>query len=116
MSPGGSRPRWVILMVITVVVLTGAGAYAAVAFNRFQESRSAASAVNVASGGSLPATPFVLFRNTAPGQGYGMAGTVPLSDPSGQRLLANEPCDRVYGTSQTIVCLKTNCHGEDQQT
>jgi hypothetical protein len=50
----------------------------------------------------------LVFRNTAPGQGYGMAGTVPLSDPSGQRLLANEPCDRVYGTSQTIVCLKTN--------
>lgn len=108
MSPGGSRNRWVTLMVITVVVLTGAGAYAAVAFSRFQDSRSAASAVSVASGGFLPATPFVLFRNTAPGQGYGMAGTVPLSDPSGQRLLASEPCDRVYGTSQTIVCLKTN--------
>lgn len=97
-----------ILLAITVVVLAGAGTYAAVAFQRFQDSRAAASAVSVASGGALPAAPFVLFRNTAPGQGYGMAGTVPLAAPSGQRFLASEACDRVYGTARSVVCLKTN--------
>ena len=50
----------------------------------------------------------VLFRNTAPGQGYGTIGTVPLSDPGGERALAAVACDRVYGTLQNIVCLKTN--------
>ncbi|KIS26984.1 hypothetical protein TV39_12940 [Arthrobacter sp. SPG23] len=102
------RKHWIILLVITVVVLAGAGSYAAIAFQRFQDSRSAASAVSVASGRALPAAPFVLFRNTAPGQGYGMAGTVPLEEPAGQRLLASEACDRVYGTSRNVVCLKTN--------
>lgn len=107
-NPAGGRKRWIILLVITVLVLAGAGAYAAVAFQRFQESRSSASAVSVSSGGALPAASFVLFRNTAPGQGYGMAGTVPLTAPSGQRLLAPEACDRVYGTAGSVVCLKTN--------
>ncbi|WP_043429858.1 TolB family protein [Arthrobacter sp. FB24] len=108
MSPGSGRKRWIILLVITVVVLAGAGSYAANAFQRFQDSRSAASAVSVASGGALPAAAFVLFRNTAPGQGYGMAATVPLGEPAGQRDLASEACDRVYGTARNIVCLKTN--------
>ena len=107
-NPAGGRKRWIILLVITVLVLAGAGSYAAVAFQRFQESRSSASAVSVSSGGALPAASFVLFRNTAPGQGYGMAGTVPLTAPSGQRLLAPEACDRVYGTAGSVVCLKTN--------
>ncbi|MFF1382991.1 TolB family protein [Arthrobacter sp. NPDC058288] len=108
MSPGSGRQRWIILLVITAVVLAGAGSYAVIAFQRFQESRSAASAVSVASGGVLPAAAFVLFRNTAPGQGYGMAATVPLGEPAGQRYLAPEACDRIYGTARTIVCLKTN--------
>lgn len=108
MNPAGGRKRWIILLAITVVVLTGAGSYAAVAFQRFQDSRSAASAVSVASGGALPEAPFVLFRNTAAGQGYGMAGTVPLAAPAGQRSLASEACDRVYGTARNVVCLKTN--------
>jgi hypothetical protein len=108
LNPASRRKRWIILLAITVVVLTAAGSYAAVAFQRFQDSRSAASAVNVASGGALPEAPFVLFRNTAAGQGYGMAGTVPLAAPGGQRSLASEACDRVYGTARNLVCLKTN--------
>jgi hypothetical protein len=108
LNPASGRKRWIILLAITVVVLTAAGSYAAVAFQRFQDSRSAASAVNVASGGALPEAPFVLFRNTAAGQGYGMAGTVPLAAPGGRRSLASEACDRVYGTARNLVCLKTN--------
>ncbi|WP_104175402.1 hypothetical protein [Arthrobacter sp. Y81] len=108
MNPAGGRKRWIILLAITVLVLAGAGSYAAVAFQRFQDSRSAASAVSVASGGALPAASFVMFRNTAPGQGYGMAGTVPLAAPSGQRFLAAEACDRIYGTARNVICLKTN--------
>jgi hypothetical protein len=108
LSPAGSRARWGILLVITTLVIAAAGAYAATAFGRFQESRTAASTARVASGTAVLTKGSVLFRNTAPGQGYGTIGTVPLSDPAGERSLAAVACDRVYGTLENIVCLKTN--------
>ena len=108
MSPAGSRARWGILLVITALVIAAAGAYAATAFGRFQESRTAASTARVASGTAVLTKGSVLFRNTAPGQGYGTIGTVPLSDPAGERSLAAVACDRVYGTLENSVCLKTN--------
>ncbi|WP_346926095.1 hypothetical protein [uncultured Arthrobacter sp.] len=108
MSPAGSRARWGILLVITALVIAAAGAYAATAFGRFQESRTAVSTARVASGAAVLTKGSVLFRNTAPGQGYGTIGTVPLSDPAGERSLAAVACDRVYGTLENVVCLKTN--------
>ncbi|HEX9226513.1 MAG TPA: hypothetical protein VF885_07625 [Arthrobacter sp.] len=108
MTPAGSRARWGILLVITALVIAAAGAYAATAFGRFQESRAAASTARLASGAAVLTKATVLFRNTAPGQGYGTIGTVPLSDPAGERALAGVACDRVYGTLQYIVCLKTS--------
>ncbi|MGP4033771.1 TolB family protein [Pseudarthrobacter sp. 1C304] len=91
-----------------MLVIAAAGAYAANAFGRFQESRTAASAARVAAGAAVLQQASVLFRNTAPGQGYGTIGVVPLSDPAGERSLAAAACDRVYGTLQNIVCLRTN--------
>ena len=108
MTPAGSRARWGILLVITALVIAAAGAYATTAFGRFQESRMAASTARVASGAAVLTKASVLFRNTAPGQGYGTIGTVPLSDPAGERSLVAVACDRVYGTLENIVCLKTN--------
>ncbi|MDR7083973.1 hypothetical protein J2X01_003279 [Arthrobacter ginsengisoli] len=108
MTAAGSKPKWGILLLLTALVIAGAGTYAAIAFGRFQESRTAASTARVASGGAVLTKGSVLFRNTAPGQGYGTIGTVPLSDPAGERSLAAVACDRVYGTTQNIVCLKTN--------
>lgn len=109
MTPAaGSRLRWAILLVVTALVVVAAGAYATVAFQRFQESRTSVSAARVASGVAVLAKGSVLFRNTAPGQGYGMVGTVPLSEPAGERSLAGVACDRVYGTMENIVCLQTN--------
>ena len=108
MTAAGSRLRWGILLLVTALVVGAAGAYAAVAFQRFQEGKTAVSTARVASGAAVLAKGSVLFRNTAPGQGYGMIGTVPLAEPSGERSLAGVACDRVYGTLQNIVCLKTN--------
>ena len=85
---------------VTVIVVAGAGIYAAQAFQRFQDASLAASAADIATGGSaLPDEPFVLFRNTASGQGYGQAATVLLSAPEGGRTVGGAACDRVYGTS-----------------
>lgn len=103
--------RWAILLLVSRVILAGAGYYAFDAFQRFQERRSAVSAAEIAMAGegtSLPAAPFLLFRNTAPGQGYGIAATVPISSPKGERTLGGAACDRVYGTTEQVACLRTN--------
>ncbi|MET4620614.1 hypothetical protein ABIE18_002063 [Arthrobacter sp. 2762] len=104
----GGRLRWGILLAVTAVVLAAAGIYAVGAYQRFEESRTAAPSVGVTAGQPLPDVPFVLFRNTAGGQGYGNAATVPLSSPSGTRAVSEQACDRVYGTESTVICLKTN--------
>ncbi|XAS70625.1 hypothetical protein VUN82_16145 [Micrococcaceae bacterium Sec5.1] len=104
----GGRLRWGILLAVTAVVLAAAGIYAVGAYQRFEESRTAAPSVGVSAGQPLPAVPFVLFRNTAGGQGYGNAATVPLSSPDGTRAVSEQACDRVYGTASTVICLKTN--------
>ncbi|WP_275775215.1 hypothetical protein [Paenarthrobacter sp. Y-19] len=106
-APTG-KVRWGVLLVVTVLVLVAAGVYAVGAYQRFEESRTAASSVGTSAGGQLPGAPFVLFRNTASGQGYGNAATVPLSDPGGSRAVSGQECDRVYGSPEQVVCLRTN--------
>ncbi len=102
------KVRWGLLLVVTALVLAGAGIYAIGAYQRFEESRSAASTVGITAAQPLPDVPFVLFRNTASGQGYGHAATVPLAAPGGTRAVSEQECDRVYGTTESSVCLKTN--------
>jgi len=102
------RLRWGILLAVTALVLAAAGIYAVGAYQRFEESRTAASSVGVTAGQPLPDTPYVLFRNTAEGQGYGNAATVALSAPDGTRAVSEQACDRVYGSAGKVVCLRTN--------
>ncbi|AFR29515.1 PD40 domain-containing protein [Arthrobacter sp. Rue61a] len=100
--------RWGALLAVTALVLVAAGIYAVGAYQRFEESRTAASSVGVTASQPLPAGPFILFRNTASGKGYGNAATVPLDSPDGTRAVSGQECDRVYGTPENVVCLKTN--------
>lgn len=105
-APG--RSRWIILLVVTGLVLAGAGIYAVTAFQRLQAGMAALPGVSVEEGaGKLPSGPYLLFRNTAAGQGYGMAATVPLGAPTGTRTLGTVPCDRVYGAGRGVMCLST---------
>lgn len=104
----GGRLRWGILLAVAVLVLTAAGVYAVGAYQRFEQSRAAAPSVGVTAAQPLPKGPFVLFRNTAAGQGYGNAATVPLADPKGERAISEQACERVYGTASEVVCLKAN--------
>ncbi|MCM0616599.1 hypothetical protein MOD31_11240 [Paenarthrobacter sp. TYUT067] len=46
-TAAGGRLRWGILLAVTALVLAGAGIYAVGAYQRFEESRSAASSVDV---------------------------------------------------------------------
>ncbi|HEU4807387.1 MAG TPA: hypothetical protein VFT01_03935, partial [Homoserinimonas sp.] len=40
--------------------------------------------------------------------GYGMVASVTLDDPSGERVVTEQACDRVYQTGQATMCLRTN--------
>jgi len=108
LSPdSGTRRRWLALLVIVVLVLAGAAVYGISAFQTAKTSQEAASPVDVAIAETLPPAPFVMFRNTAPGQGFGQAATVLLADPQGQRALSGHTCDRVHAASQMVSCLTT---------
>jgi hypothetical protein len=99
--------RWLILLVVAVLVAAGTAAYAVSTFQAARSSQSAPSSVEIVTAASLPSAPFVMFRNTAAGQGFGEAATVLLSEPSGQRALSGHECDRVYAARGLVSCLRT---------
>jgi hypothetical protein len=103
-----AKTRWIALLVIAAVVLGGAIAYGITAFVGYQQRQSAPSAADAVSSSAAPTGPRVVFRNTAPGQGYGLVASVSLQDPAGQRTLAREACDRVYETGQDLLCLRVD--------
>ncbi|SCG59176.1 hypothetical protein GA0070609_3519 [Micromonospora echinaurantiaca] len=51
------------------------------------------------------AGPHVVFRNSAPGDGYGRVAVVPLEAAGGPRAVTPASCDRVYATRGSAVCL-----------
>ncbi|WP_331711957.1 hypothetical protein [Arthrobacter sp. B6] len=103
----GMRRRWLILLAIVVLVAAGSAVYAVSAFQSARSSQEADSPVDTVAADALPAAPFVMFRNTAPGQGFGQAATVLLADPTGQRALSGHACDRVYAVVNRVSCLRT---------
>lgn len=102
-----SRQRIMMLLLVTVLAIAAAGIYAGLAFQDARVSQGAPPPVNVTTSEALPVAPFIVFRNTAPGQGFGVAATVPLTDPGGRRALSGKSCDRVYGTNELTFCLQT---------
>lgn len=101
------RKRLLLLLAVVVATLTAAGAQAYTAFQQSNASQAAAPEVEVAFAGALPAAPFVIFRNTAEGHGFGQAATASLAEPNGQRTLLGTSCDRVYAARNLISCLST---------
>lgn len=101
------RKRLLLLLAVVVATLGAAGAQAFTAYQQSSASQQAAPEVRVTSAGAVPAGPFVIFRNTAPGQGFGQAATASLSEPNGVRTLLGKACDRVYAARNLISCLET---------
>ena len=99
------RWRWILLAILTVLALGGAGAFAVDAYLGYRERSTGPS--QVATAAVLPTGPSVLFRNTAAGEGYGMLASVALGEPAGPRTLTGTACDRVYRTGATVSCLRT---------
>lgn len=59
-----------VLILVTVIAVAAAGLYAALAFRDARASQEAPSPVNATASEALPVAPFIVFRNTAPGQGW----------------------------------------------
>ena len=104
-----TRRRILLLAAILVLALAGAGGYVGNA--RRSQARTLAGAPAVATGGDLAtvrAQPHVVFRSTALGDGYGRVALVPLSAPSGPRVLTAGSCERVYATAGAAICLSAD--------
>ncbi|MCU1507383.1 MAG: hypothetical protein JWP05_2352 [Microbacteriaceae bacterium] len=100
-----SRVRLIVAAVAAAVLLGGAASYGAFAFASSRGSiaaggDAASKSIGVASG------PRIVFRSTQPGAGYGLVGSVPLANPSGERTMTDIPCDRVYWTATISMCLR----------
>lgn len=54
---------------------------------------------------AVVAGPHLVFRSTAPGNGYGRVAVAPLSAPAGPRAFTPTSCDRVYAVQGTAACL-----------
>ena len=98
------RGKWLALSAIAAVVLGGATVFGVTSWADYQQGRSAPSSAD-----TVDATftgPRVVFRNTAPGQGYGLVASVRLDDPTGARAVSAQACDRVYATERDESCLR----------
>lgn len=100
----GTRWRWILLSVVAVLALGAASLYAVQAYGRYQDRSTGHSAAEVT--GVIPLGDRMVFRNTARGEGYGMAAAVSLDDPAGRRTLTNLPCDRVDATVEMLSCMR----------
>lgn len=103
----GRRRRMLLLLAVALLSLLAAGAYAATAFQDARNGQAAIPDVRTAPAAALPAESFVLFRNTAAGQGYGQVAFTPLAAPAGTRFLTGLSCDRAYASRAFISCLAT---------
>jgi hypothetical protein len=100
------RLRLSILLAIVLVV--GLGAVAYVLHVHTQQAAAIAAAPKVATTNLASVTsqrPYLVFRNTALGPGYGQVAVVPLSAPDGPRGLTPASCDRVYARGADSICL-----------
>ncbi|WP_239453229.1 MULTISPECIES: hypothetical protein [Microbacterium] len=101
------RTKWIIVALVSLVTLGTATVIGVVAWQQYQASRAAPSAVETTSPDDGATGERIVFRNTAVGEGYGLVASVPLDDPAGARALTDTACDRVDATEDDFVCLRT---------
>ena len=98
-----TRLRLLVLVAVAVALTVGLTGYVL-------RSRDDASAV--AAGRSphgqvrLDAPGRILFRDTAPGPGFGQLASVPTARPDGPRSTGGLLCDRLYAAHGTGICLQ----------
>ena len=73
------------------------------AWQQYRLRLDAPSAVPVAAPAEWASGDRVVFRNTAPGEGYGLVASVPLDDPGAPRALTGVACDRVDASPYALT-------------
>jgi hypothetical protein len=99
------RRKWMIVAVVSVLALAVTSVVGVFAWQQHRARAAAPSAVDTTREDAVSGDR-VVFRNTAPGTGYGHVATVPLSDPDGPRALQDAVCDRVDATDDELSCLR----------
>ena len=100
------RRKWALIAGVSAVALGATATVGVVAWADYGTRRDAPSSVVTTadwSGGGER----ILFRNTAPGQGYGHVASVPLADPTAARAVSGVVCDRLDAGPGVFSCLRS---------
>lgn len=100
------RWRWAIVAAVCAGALGATGIVAVFAWQQHQARAAGPSTALTTS--EAPRGERILFRNTAPGAGYGHVAVVPLDDPGGARTVTATVCDRVDAAARRVSCLRTH--------
>ena len=100
------RVKWAVAVASAIVLFGGAGVYAATAFEDHQRRANTPSGLDEVALDSVDPGDIV-FRSTAPGDSYGLLGSVSAADPTGRRAVSDLACDRVDATEELVSCLRT---------
>ena len=95
------------MLFVAIVTVAALGAVGYVVYVRHQQASALVSAPAVATTtlSTVESMPYLAFRSTALGGGYGQVALVPLSTPDGPRAFTQAPCDRVYARRGAALCL-----------
>ncbi|PUA82338.1 hypothetical protein [Nocardioides currus] len=100
--------RVLVFVVVCVVSLGGATAYAVSDLDRYRDEIADAPALDTAPASSFADGPRIVFRNTAIGPDYGKVATVALDDPHGPRDVTDLDCDRIDVVPEGGSCLQSD--------
>jgi hypothetical protein len=103
-----------IFALLTVVFLTIAGGYAALAARRTESTARGAPTVELGDPqviASVRSQPHLVFLSTAVGDTYGKVALAPLALPDGPRSAVPLQCERVYFAAGTGLCQGNNVVG-----
>ncbi|MCX6502431.1 MAG: hypothetical protein NT132_08520 [Microbacterium sp.] len=100
------RRKWLIVAIAAALALTMTSIVGVFAWRQHEARAAAPALVDTAPAGSIATGERIVFRNTAPGAGYGHVASVPLADPSGTRSVDRLVCDRVDATAEELSCLR----------
>ncbi|MFH8251572.1 TolB family protein [Microbacterium sp. B2969] len=102
-----NRVKWLVVAAISVVAIGATVVVGLFAWQQYRLRQDAPSAADTTASRDWDSGDRVVFRNTAPGQGYGLVASVPLSDPSAARAVTDTACDRVDAADDEFSCLRT---------
>ena len=102
-----NRLKWLMIVAVAVVALGATTIVGVFAWQQYQQRSLAPSSVETTAPSGWDSGDRIVFRNTAPGQGYGYVSSVTLADPAGSRAITGTACDRVDAVAEEFSCLRT---------